>query len=394
MGGDPARPLQGVRIVDFSWVMAGPICTKYLGALGAEVIKIESRTRPDLSHRDTSWQEMNPGKRSITLNLKEERARDLVRELIGISDVVIENFSTGVMERLGLGYPALKEINPRIVMASASGFGRTGPQRDLVAYGTLLQCFTGWAALSAYPGRAPSSSGGTWTDPLTACMEAFLLLSAIWRQRRTGAGCFYDLSMSETMIAALPEPILAWGLNQTVLEARGNRDPLVAPQGCYPAAGEDRWIAVSVLEDAAWPKLCTAIGRPDLADDPALTTAAGRRAHHDELDAAITAWTRTRDAFEAAKVLQAVGVAATPTLTALDVISDEHLAARSFVSEIERLEGGTRYTLGAPWLIDGTRPNGFRRPPRVGEDNEYVFKTLLGLPEQTYDELIREQVIY
>jgi crotonobetainyl-CoA:carnitine CoA-transferase CaiB-like acyl-CoA transferase len=149
-----------------------------------------------------------------------------------------------------------------------------------------------------------------------------------------------------------------------------------------------------VLEDAAWPKLCAAIGRPDLADDPALTTAAGRRAHHDELDAAITAWTRTRDAFEAAKVLQAVGVAATPTLTALDVISDEHLAARSFVSEIERLEGGTRYTLGAPWLIDGTRPNGFRRPPRVGEDNEYVFKTLLGLPEQTYDELIREQVIY
>jgi crotonobetainyl-CoA:carnitine CoA-transferase CaiB-like acyl-CoA transferase len=390
----PAKPLEGVRVVDFSWVMAGPICTKYLAAMGAEVIKVESRTRPDLSHRDASWEELNPSKRSITLNLKEQRARDLVRDLIRMSDIVIENFSTGVMERLGLGYPALREINPKIVMASASGFGRTGPQRDLVAYGTLLQCFTGWAALSAYPDRAPTSSGGTWTDPLTACMETFLLLSAIWRQRRTGQGCFYDLSMSETMIAALPEPILAWGLSGTILEARGNRDPIAAPQGCYPAAGDDRWIAVSVDDDEAWPKLCQVIGRPDLGSDPSLTTATGRRARHDELDDAIAAWTRTRDAAEAAEALQAAGISATPTLTALDVIADEHLAARSFVSEIERLAGGTRHTLGAPWMIDGERPNRFRRAPRVGEDNEYVFKTLLGLREQEYDELVREQVIY
>ncbi|HZO32706.1 MAG TPA: CoA transferase [Chloroflexota bacterium] len=394
IGGDPAKPLAGVRVVDFSWVMAGPICTKYLAAMGAEVIKIESRTRPDLSHRNASWEELNPSKRSITLNLKEERARELVRDLIRVSDIVIENFSTGVMERLGLGYPALKELSPRIVMASASGFGRSGPQRDLVAYGSLLQCFTGWAALSAYPDRDPTSSGGIWTDPLTACLEAFLLLSAIWRQRRTGEGCFYDLSMSETMIAALPEPILAWGMNQTVLEARGNRDPLVAPQGCYPAAGDDRWLALSVLDDSAWPELCAIIGRPDLAADPGLATATGRRTRHDELNAAISAWTRTQDAFEASKTLQTAGVAATPTLTALDVVADEHLAARSFVSEIERLEGGTRHTLGAPWMIDGERPNRFRRAPRVGEDSEYVFKSLLGLPDETYDELVREQVIY
>jgi len=388
------KPLDGVRIVDFSWVMAGPICTKYLAALGADVIKIESRTRPDLSHRNASWEEINPSKRSITLNLKEERARDLVRKLIAMSDIVIENFSTGVMERLGLGYPALRELNPRIIMASASGFGRTGPQRDLVAYGTLLQCYTGWAGLSAYPGRAPTSSGGVWTDPLTACLEAFLLMAAIWRQRRTGQGRFYDLSMSETMIAALPEPILEWVLAGTVLEPRGNRDPLVAPQGCYPAAGDDRWLALSVLDDAAWPKLCAAIGRPDLADDPDLATAVGRQARHDELDQAISAWTRHRDEWEAARALQAAGVAATPTLTAFDVVRDEHLAARSFVSEVERLEGGIRHTLGTPWMIDGERPDRFRRAPRVGEDNEYVFKTLLGLPDAEYDRLVQEQVIY
>jgi benzylsuccinate CoA-transferase BbsF subunit len=392
--GLPTKPLQGVRIVDFSWVMAGPICTKYLAAMGAEVIKIESEARPDLSHRDVSWEELNPSKRSITLNLKEERARDLVRRLIGQSDIVIENFSTGVMERLGLGYPALREINPRIIMMTASGFGRTGPQRDLVAYGSLLQCFTGWAALSAYPGHVPTSSGGIWTDPLTACMEVFLLLAAIWRQRRTGEGAYYDLSMTETMIAALPEPILAWMLSGTILEPRGNRDPLLAPQGCYPAAGDDRWLALSVQDDAGWPPLAEIIGRRDLAADPDLATAAGRQARHDELDAAISAWTRQQDANEAARRLQSAGIAATPTLTPLDVIADEHLAARSFVSQVERLAGGTRYTLGAPWLVDGERPNQFRRAPRVGEDNEYVFKTLLGLPEQEYAALVREQVIY
>jgi crotonobetainyl-CoA:carnitine CoA-transferase CaiB-like acyl-CoA transferase len=390
----PAKPLAGVRIVDFSWVMAGPICTKYLAAMGAEVIKIESRARPDLSHRNASWEEINPGKRSITLNLKDERARDLVRQLVGIGDIVIENFSTGVMERLGLGYPALREINPRIIMASASGFGRTGPQRDLVAYGTLLQCFTGWAGLSAYPGRTPTSSGGVWTDPLTACIEAFLLMSAVYKQRATGEGAFYDLSMTETMIAALPEPILAWTVGGKVLEPRGNRDPLVAPQGGYPAAGEDRWLALSISDDAAWQRFCIVIGWADLAADVSLATAAGRRARHDELDAIIGGWTRTQDAREAATLLQANGIAATPTLTALDVISDEHLTARSFAHEVERLGGGTRYTLGAPWMIDGERPDGFTRAPEVGQDNEYVFKELLKLSAHDYDRLVGEQVIY
>lgn len=374
--------------------MAGPICTKYLAAMGAEVIKIESNTRPDLSHRDVSWEELNPSKRSITLNLKEERARDLVRRLISMSDVVIENFSTGVMERLGLGYPALREINPRIIMASASGFGRTGPDRDLVAYGSLLQCFTGWASLSAYPGRAPSSVGGIWTDPLTACLEAFLLLAAIWRQRSTGEGCYYDVSMSETMIAALPEPILAWAIDHAVVEPRGNRDPIHAPQGCYPAAGDDRWLALSIRSDAEWERLGRLIGRADLAADPRFGTVAGRRASHDVLDAAIAAWTRARPAAEAAEALQAEGIAATPTLTAADVLTDEHLAARRFVAEVERLDGGTRHTLGAPWMIDGARPDSFRRAPRVGEDNEYVFTELLGLDGAELRRLAAEQIIY
>ena len=187
--------------------------------------------------------------------------------MVARSDVVVENFSSGVMERLGLDYPRLRAINPRLIMASSSAHGRTGPDRERVAYGTLIQCFTGWAELSAHPGRPPRSAAGVWTDPLTAVFETLLVLAALWRQRTEGTGGLYDLSMAEATIAALPEPILAWCLNQEVLQARGNRHPVWAPQGCYPAQGEDRWVALSVQSDAEWASLCGLMDRDDLLGD-------------------------------------------------------------------------------------------------------------------------------
>ena len=391
---DALRPLAGVRVVDFSWVLTGPICTKYLAALGAEVIKIESAARPDLSPRDLSWQELNPGKRSATFNLKDERARELARQLVARSDVVVENFSSGVMERLGLDYPRLAQINPRLIMASSSALGRTGPERDRVAYGTLIQCFTGWAALSAHPGHPPQSSAGIWTDPLTAVFELVLVLAAIWHQRATGQGCFIDLSMAETTIAALPEPILAWSLNRELAQPRGNRNPSWAPQGCYPALGDDRWVALTVQTNAAWATLCELMERPDLLADPALADLSGRRAAHDALDAAIAQWTALRPADEIAACLQAHGIAATPTLEPGDVVHDPHLVARGFPEAIAQLEGGVHLTLGVPWLIDAERPRVGGPPPRLGQDNAYVFGELLGLSKSEQAELVNQHVIF
>jgi crotonobetainyl-CoA:carnitine CoA-transferase CaiB-like acyl-CoA transferase len=387
-------PLEGVRVLDFSWVMTGPICTKYMAALGAEVIKVESAARSDLSTRDLTWQHLNPSKRSATLNLKDERGRELARRLAAQADVLIENFSTGVMERLGLDYPRLTQLNPRLIFASSSALGRTGPERDRVAYGTLIQCFTGWATLSAHPGRPPRSSAGIWTDPLTAVFELLLVLVAIWRQRATGQGCFFDLSMAETTIAALPEPILAWCLNGEVLEPRGNRHPNFAPQGCYPALGDDRWVAVSIQSDAEWVRLCELMERPDLAADASFEHVDGRRQHHDRLDVEIGRWTRERPAFDTAVCLQASGIAATPTLEPGDVELDAHLGARAFTSQLERLDSGVEPTLGLPWLIDRQRPNDFRRPPRLGEDNSYVFGSLLGLDDDEIARLVADKVIY
>ncbi len=392
---DSKHPLDGVRVVDFSWVLTGPICTRYLASLGAEIIKVESATRADLSSRDLGWQELNPGKRSITLNLKQPRGRDLARALIDRSDVIIENFSTGVMDRLGLDYARLQRSNPRIIMASSSALGRTGPDRDMVAYGTLIQCLTGWAALSAHPGYPPRSAGGVWTDPLTATLETFLILSAIRHQRATGQGMLIDLSMAETTIAALPEPMLAWSLAHEVLQPRGNRHPVHAPQGAYPALGEDRWLALSVQSDAEWTTLCRVMQRPDLLTDPRFTTAAGRRAHHDVLDAEIAQWTGSRAAEPTAALLQMEGIAATPTLEPHEVVRDQHLRTRAFLGEIELVDdSGAFISPATPWMIDGSRPHALGRPPALGQDNVDVFQSLLGMDPSEYDALVREHVIY
>ena len=318
-----------------------------------------------------------------------------MRQLIDRSDVVIENFSSGVMDRLGLDYASLQRTNPRIVMASSSALGRTGPDREQVAYGTLIQCLTGWAALSAHPGYPPRSAAGVWTDPLTATFETFLILAAIRRQRATGQGMLIDLSMAEATIAALPEPVLAWSLAREVLQPRGNRHPVHAPQGAYPALGEDRWLALSVQSDAEWTTLCRVMERPDLLADQRFGTAAGRRANHDALDAEIGNWTSTRAADATAALLQAEGIAATPTFEPHEVIRDAHLRARAFLGEVERVDGnGTFTSTATPWLLDGWRPHALGRPPALGQDNADIFQSLLGMDPAEYDALVREHVIY
>ena len=307
---------------------------------------------------------------------------------------MVENFSSGVMERLGLDYPAPVQDQSAADHGLVLGPRPDGPERDRVAYGTLIQCFTGWAALSAHPGKPPQSSAGIWTDPLTAVFELLLVLAAIWRQRATGQGCFFDLSMAETTIAALPEPILAWSLQREVSQPRGNRDPACAPQGCYPALGDDRWVALSIRSNAEWATLCELMQRPDLLSDAGLADVEGRRNQHDALDASIARWTAQHSADETAACLQAHGIAATPTLEPGDVVVDPHLVARGFPGALVRLDGGRQPTLGVPWLIDCSRPRVASHPPVLGQDNGYVFGEILGLSDAEIARLVDQQVIF
>jgi len=201
--------------------------------------------------------------------------------------------------------------------------------------------------------------------------------------------------MAETTIAALLEPMLAWSLARDELQPRGNRHPVHAPQGAYPARGDDRWLALSVQSDAEWATLCRLMQRVDLASDSRFASPAGRRTHHDVLDAEIARWTATREAHATATLLQAEGIAATPTLEPAEIVGDPHLHARAFLGEVDRLDGTGTFTLAAtPWLIDGWRPHALGRPPALGQDNRYVFQSLLGMDPVEYDALIQAQVIY
>jgi crotonobetainyl-CoA:carnitine CoA-transferase CaiB-like acyl-CoA transferase len=391
---DPGRPLAGMRVVDFSWVLSGPICTKYLAALGAEVIKIETRTRPDLSTRNPAWEAVNLGKRSFTVDLKTEEGRDLVRQLVAKSDIVVENFSTGVMERLGFGYPELQALNPGIVVASSSSFGRTGPDRSQVAYGTLIQCFTGWAELSSYPGEVPRSAGGVWADPLLGVLETTLVLAALWRRALTGAGCYLDVSLAEATLAAMPEAILSWELERRPLEPRGNRDPARAPQGCYPTSDQDSWVAVTVHSDEEWTALAGVMDLTELTGLDGLRTAEGRAAEHDRIDKAIAAWTSQRTPTEVVESLQRAGVAAARTLRQNELREDEHLRARRFFTAVPALSGQPRRVPALAWLLDGRRLVPAGPAPELGAANDYVLREILGIPSAACADLVERRVIY
>ena len=384
-------PLTGVRVVEFTWAWAGPMCGLQLAQLGAEVIKIESRARLDLTRTgpqaepgtspNVRWNfnTFNQDKRSVTIDITTAEGQDLGRRLVAISDVVIENLRPGVLARFGLDYPALRREHPGLIMISLSGFGATGPFARRPAFGVPLVFAGGLASLTGYPSGGPRSVGVSYPDPVSGLHGAFAVLSALRHRRRTGEGQAIDLSELECTIGLLPEGFLPVTLGGEQPPRMGNRDPVWAPHGCYRCRGEDRWVAIAVRDQGEWGRFCAAIGRPTLADDPRFATTHNRKTHEDDLDAAIERWTAPRDRWEVTRALQGHGVPAIPTMTVADLAADEHLAARGYFSTAEHPEvPGTRHP-GVPWRATRTNDR-FRGPaPQLGEANGYVWRDLLGL---------------
>ncbi len=367
--------LTGLRVVDFSWVLAGPMATKMLAAMGADVIKIESSTRPEHVKRYPWSAVVNAGKRSCTINLAKPEGQALIRRLVGLSDLVVENFSAGVLAKYGLDETALRGVRPDLIYVSASGTGRTGPQRDALAYGTLLQAYSGRAGMIATPNPRLEAMGilPAWTDPITALWEACAILAAIRHRRRTGEGAFIDLSMLESTVALLPESLFREALGSGGAAPGGNRDPDAAPSGCFRCAGPDSWLVLSVATDAEWTGLCAVMDRADLSADPRFSDAPGRAAHRATIEAELAAWLATQPAAETAARLQAAGVPAAQSRHIGAVAEDPH-----FAGLFPELADGSR-TIALPWrTADGWRGD-FGPPPALGADNDYVFRTLLAL---------------
>ncbi|MGH2610045.1 MAG: CaiB/BaiF CoA transferase family protein [Tepidiformaceae bacterium] len=400
------KPLDGIRVIDMSWMWAGPYCALQLAELGAEVIRIESNQRPCMNrrvppyannepglNRGGSFNQWNQAKKSVLLDMKQPEAVELARDLAAVSDVFIENYAVGVVDRLGLGYGELSRRNSRLVMCSLSGYGLTGPYRSRVAFGTPLTMISGLAELSGYIGHGPSEVGLSYGDPNAGLHGAFAILAALWKREETGLGQYIDLSQWESLMAILPEGILPFTMRGEQVPRMGNRDPQWVPHGIYPAKGEDRWISIAVRNDEEWRKLARHLGG-SLHDDPRLATAELRKQHEDDLDAAIAAWTSTQDEWALTDLLQADGLAVAPAMDMRDVAEDPHMNERGFFVRLDHPEAGVQQHAGIPWKLHGT-PVAIEEPaPCMGEDNEYVVMELLGRSREEYERLLAGGVLY
>ena len=382
--------LKGVRVIDFSWVMAGPMATKMLGAMGAEVIKIESSRRPEFSQRDGMFSVINRNKKSCTLNITSPEGQQLLRDLVAKSDVVVENFSGRVLKKYGLSYDDLRLVKADLIFVSASGLGRTGPQRDTLAYGSLLQGYSGRVSMIGELNPTLEAMGilPAWTDPITALWEVFAILAALRHRAHTGEGAYVDLSMLESTVALLPRALLGAALNERAESAR-NVDVDAAPSGCFRCAGKDAWLAVSIRTDAEWQGLTLAIGRADLGKEPAFADRAGRLRAKTLLDEHLAAWLRDQSASDAEALLLAHGLPAARSRDIGELVHDEHLRKRGvFRSSDGDLEMGP-----LPWLA-GEQWRGHSSPsPAIGADNDYVFGGILGMSRARQRELQQAGVI-
>ena len=391
--GEGARlPLAGVRVADFTWAWAGPTATLQLAHLGADVIKIESTARLDTvrgippfwegvrgPNRSGYFNQYSQGKRSLTLNLKHPAGMELAYELVRRSDVVADNFSAGVMERMGFGYEQLRTIKPDIVQISFAGHGQTGPIARYVAYGPTQVQMMGLASLTGYPGGGPREVAISYGDPNAGLHAACAILAALDHRRRTGAGQYIDMSQWEAALPLVAEGLMTYQMAGRQPPRMGNRDEFQAPQGAFRCLGDDQWVAISCWSDREWQSLAKAIDRADLRDDPALACAAGRKQREDELEAAISAWTAGRTREEAARALQATGVPAFPVYTTADVAADPGLAARDFWVELTHPEVGVRRHAGIPWRFAGTPLRVCRPAPTLGQHTDEVLGEVLEL---------------
>ncbi len=388
-------PLRGLRVVELGAGMAVPWLGRAMAWCGADVIKIESRSYPDvtrlyvpprspelgvqpqLSPWFTDW---NAGKRFVALDLRRPEAVELAHRLVERSDVVVENYNTGVLDKLGLGYEALRRVNPGLVMLSSSGFGHEGPDAGNVTWGPNIEALTGLARFSGFPGGECTMTHFAYPDPLCALHGLFAVLAALEHRDRGGGGQHVRLAQYETCVSAWGHLLLEYLANGQEPPRLGNRSLHLAPHGAYPCRGDDRWCAIACQDDAAWRSLCAVLGLEALRDDPELAGAAGRLARADEIDARISEHTRERDAHELMHALQAAGVAAGAVQTTEDQVErDPHLTARAFFEQIEHLVKGPVTAVGMPFGLTATPGRTRHAGEPIGRDNADVFGGLLGL---------------
>jgi crotonobetainyl-CoA:carnitine CoA-transferase CaiB-like acyl-CoA transferase len=392
------QALQSVRVVEFAAGMAGPWIGRLMAYAGAEVVKVESKNHPDVTRQYvppwapemgvqsqlspwlTDW---NAGKRFIGLDLTQPTAVELAKRVIATADIVVENYSAGVMDKLGLGYAALQHVKPDLIMFSSSGYGDSGPYRNFVTWGPNIEALSGLSTFTGFQERECTVTQYAYPDAVSALHGLFAVLCALDYRTRTGKGQYINLSQYEATVGVIGHVMMEYLGNGREPQRLGNGSVHAAPHGCYRCAGDDRWCAIAVASEAEWERFCTAVGAPAWTTDPRFATPEARLAHTKDLDRLVEGWTSQRDAYEVMRVLQAAGIAAGVVQNIEDQFRhDRQLAARKFFENVDHQRKGTMLANGIPLGLTRTPGRTGRAGTAVGEDNDYVFGQLLGMPPQ------------
>ena len=389
-GGPDDLPLSDLRIIEVTTNWAGPVAGRFLADLGSDSVKIEWATRPATRalfwvgpfqdqqrqphHRAMYFHELNRNKRGVCIDLAKPDGRAAFLELVKSADVVLENNSARVMPGLGLGYEDLKAVNPSIIMVSMSGYGADGPHRDWVAYGANIETTSSLTSITGYPDGQLSRTTLFYADPVSGNYAAVAIMAALRHRARTGEGQFVDMSLNECGVTFCADALLEYQRTGTLRAPNANRDPAYAPQGVYRCIGTDNWVALSVQSGEEWKQVADLIGRPDLAADESLGDLAARHARHDELDAAISAWTAGREQYEVAQALQDRGVAAGPVLANWQVLPDPHIYERHLYETVVSPVVGAYPTITWPWKFERTPARITRPAPLFAQHNREILK--------------------
>jgi benzylsuccinate CoA-transferase BbsF subunit len=381
---NPATPLAGIRVLDFTHVLAGPMCTRLLADLGADVLRVESTKRSDTPWRSAADAELgrsfayvmvHRGKRSITIDLKAPAGHALARRLAGVADVIVENFSAGVMQRLGLDHATLQADNPRLVFVSMSGYGHDGPRQSWTSMNSNLQAYSGLMMATDTEEQPPVAISNSWMDYIGGLHACFAVLDRLTERETTGTGGWVDLSQFECGVASLGSLLLSGIVDGALPPRVGNRSSRAVPQNAYRCAGDDQWCVISVEDDEQWRALGAALGNPPWCADPRYAELVGRLRHHDEIDRALEAWTNTLDAAEVERRLTAAGVAAARMRRMNDVLD------RDDPQSVFRFIGSEQPTLftALPFAFEPAAQQSFGATPRLGENTDDGLRDWLAL---------------
>lgn len=396
-------PLKGYRVVNFGWVAAAPMAASFLADMGAEVIKVESTKRIDSLRLSPDNLDLDPDKDpwfhsgsrsqlSITVDLASPKVILLLKRLIGMSHVVLENFSPGTMKELGLDYDSLREVNPEIIMISMSATGQYGPLRNAVTYGPSLNGLASIDSLIGYRGERVLGMQQPYADSNSAIHGAFVVLVALYYYRKTGKGQYIDMAQLETLLSTMGAPLMEYVMTGRVLETIGNWEPTMAPHNNYRCKGDDKWVSIAVKTEDEWQGFCQAMGNPSWTKEEKFADRYRRLQNQEALDELINQWTVNYTDYEVMEMLQKVGVAAAPCLDTEGRFFDPHFKERGLCIEMEHPATGVDWIAGVSWKL-GKTPAEVHRAPLLGEHNDYVFGELLGLSTEEITSLKEEGVL-